>query len=746
MKQPGQNQNSANTLARQSNQNTGYAVLRFNVINSIKSCFGIGFSVLLMMQLCCANAMSQPLTSSIEKAFNALEVYDYFEARKLFSKSLKKKPVLASYGLADILQRGDNPFLNLDSAYNLANFSLLNVPAAKTSERKLMLVYKVDSNSINNLITTITNKAFLQAKKSYNINQLNNFIGHYYSSHLVVPAILIRDSLAFDLTLDAGTSKDFRQYMDEYPNSKLRGQAMDRMHLAQYQESVTDGDTDSYKNFIATFPLNPYLNDAYANIYKLSVTDENDVAQLEKFIAENPKNPYIREAWLKIYELFFAVHFGHDAILSFKKKYPDYPNQEKLDFEYLLATTDFLPVLVKNKWGFINPLGEEMIEAKYESVELFSEGLAIIEQNEKVGYVAKNGLEIVTPLYDDAEDFHNGLAVVFKDDKCGVINRTGKLVIPIIYDEISDFDNGLAAASKGAGYGYISSEGIPVIKFVFDEAGSFVEGFAICEKNGLLGIIDTLGNTVVDFKYESLENFYQGVARFGLDKNVGLISDNGVVIADAVYDEIGVFSFNRAIAIKSRKVGYLGVDGSLVIPLKYQSGINSLLKGTFIDGVAVVKLNGRYGVIDTAGRSVLKPYFEDVGLVSDTLIPVKKRGKWGVYNYASRKNLTGYIYDAVKAIHTDRFIAKYKGGWTVTDFNGDRIIPAEYDFIEKISNDYYLVESGNNKGLANSNGKIIIMDAFQNIDIVMDKYVMLTKSNSLRWYDLESNDFIEVEE
>ena len=53
----------------------------------------------------------------IEKAFQKLSIYNYFEAKVLFEKTLKKQPVPSNYGLAIIYSRTDNPFHNLDSAY-----------------------------------------------------------------------------------------------------------------------------------------------------------------------------------------------------------------------------------------------------------------------------------------------------------------------------------------------------------------------------------------------------------------------------------------------------------------------------------------------------------------------------------------------------------------------------------------------------------------------------------------------------
>ena len=53
----------------------------------------------------------------IERAFYAMEEFNYFKAKGLFEKSYKRNPSPASFGLATIFYRTDNPFHSLDSAY-----------------------------------------------------------------------------------------------------------------------------------------------------------------------------------------------------------------------------------------------------------------------------------------------------------------------------------------------------------------------------------------------------------------------------------------------------------------------------------------------------------------------------------------------------------------------------------------------------------------------------------------------------
>ncbi len=60
----------------------------------------------------------------------------------------------------------------------------------------------------------------------------------------------------------------------------------------------------------------------------------------------------------------------------------------------------------------------------------FSEGLAVIVNKEgKFGFVDETGKMIINPQFDTANSFSEGLAVVKQNDKFGFIDKTGKIVI-----------------------------------------------------------------------------------------------------------------------------------------------------------------------------------------------------------------------------------------------------------------------------------------------------------------------------
>ena len=87
----------------------------------------------------------------ITTAYNALNVYNYFAAKKIFEKSIQKKPTEASYGLSIIYSRNDNPFSNIDSAYKYI-IKTLNCFNKENNKKKLILLkFNLSQQNIDSL-------------------------------------------------------------------------------------------------------------------------------------------------------------------------------------------------------------------------------------------------------------------------------------------------------------------------------------------------------------------------------------------------------------------------------------------------------------------------------------------------------------------------------------------------------------------------------------------------------------------
>src|SRR5450756_2539798 len=93
-----------------------------------------------------------------------------------------------------------------------------------------------------------------------------------------------------------------------------------------------------------------------------------------------------------------------------------------------------IPYRKGDKWGFCNRDRKMVIPTFYDSVYLFSEGLAPVHLNSKCSYIDTTGNMVIPAVYDDGGSFIEGLAFVVLDGKCGFVDTKGNMVIPAVYD------------------------------------------------------------------------------------------------------------------------------------------------------------------------------------------------------------------------------------------------------------------------------------------------------------------------
>lgn len=53
----------------------------------------------------------------------------------------------------------------------------------------------------------------------------------------------------------------------------------------------------------------------------------------------------------------------------------------------------------------------------------------------------------------------------------------------------------------------------------------------------------------------------------------------------------------------------------MVIPMNFIAGPETILKSTFDAGLAIIRSNAGYGIIDTSGKRMVPPQFEDIGTI-----------------------------------------------------------------------------------------------------------------------------------
>ena len=702
----------------------------------------LGFALITSMALGFGLADSK-IPGRLKNAFAALEVFNYFEAKELFEKSIDKHPVGAGYGLSIIYARNDNPFFQIDSARQYIYLADSLWPSLSAKTREDYTEIPLDSVLIQKQKQSVDSIAYFMTEELAALESWNQYIERHRTPEFLYRAIGERNALAFAQAFDAGTSEAMMVFINTYPRSMEYEDAVDIYNELIYDEITAGGGINEYLTYLEQYPEGAYRREAENEIFVLFTKDDTPEVYLQ-YINSFPEGPFLERAWRRIYTKEIGDQSAR-AIANFSLQYPEYPFMADLMKNFDLATTRFYPISRNALWGHIDENGLERISPQFDWNEPFSEGLALVSKNDKIAFIDKTGKAITDYIFDEAFSFHHGFATVEIDGLYGLVDRMGQFTIPAKYDECGEMSEGFVYAAKGEKYGYLNARGEIIVDFKYNNASDFSNGLAVVEKDSLSGYIDTTGQVVIDFVYDWAEPFRGDYpARMRKNGKFGLINRQGEVLVEPVYSAIGDFSDGYFLAARENTYGFINLRGEEVIPFEFNFGQTALSESRFIGGNAKVfqkiKKDVWTAVIDTAGKKVVPAIFEDLGIFSNRLMPVKKKGKWG---YADGKlNLViPYLYDEAGSFQDTVARVSKNGLFGLIDTLGKPVIPLQ--FTELVLLDSILLVKDTAYGVINLKGAELVPMQFESAK-VLDEYVIhfIDFFGKASYYDYRRQKFI----
>ena len=383
-----------------------------------------------------------------------------------------------------------------------------------------------------------------------------------------------------------------------------------------------------------------------------------NVAQKSAKVTPTPKNNELKWTWCIKPDKYSDLYF--------------------IDNDLIAVTEDY------KKYVIVNTNGEIVNTSEYSSVENFSNGFALVKDNENTFFINKKGENVFDKVFDDAYSFKDGLAAVKKGGLWGYIDKSGNMVIKYQFDQVKNFNESLAAVDKNSKWGLIDNLGDTIIGFKYDCINDFREGFAAVEKDGKWGFVSKSGEIVVDFQYDAVKNFSEGFAAVMQNNKWGFIDKRGKINVPLKYDDVGNFSEDRAsVKLSNRnddsdEWAYIDSNDNIVIDFyPYDAtGDQMFCVGEFKKGLAFVSKD-ILSIIDNKGNNIF--------LGSDSEFFLSS------LNYNSE-------YDAIPAyVYNDDMTIKKYG---LVGLAGNQRLEPVFDYVSEIYGDYVVVESivgGENK-------------------------------------------------
>ena len=130
----------------------------------------------------------------------------------------------------------------------------------------------------------------------------------------------------------------------------------------------------------------------------------------------------------------------------------------------------------------------------------------------------------------------------------------------------------------------------------------------------------------------------------------------------------------------SGKLNYVNVQSNMTIPVVriYER------EAGYSEGLAAVRLNGKWGYIDEQRNMVIPCRFEYVYDFSEGLARVKLNGKWGYVNKQGNTEIS-FRYDFAYDFSEGLAAVKLNDKYGYIDRQGDTVIPCRYNYVNDFS-------------------------------------------------------------
>ncbi len=296
------------------------------------------------------------------------------------------------------------------------------------------------------------------------------------------------------------------------------------------------------------------------------------------------------------------------------------------------------PVLVDNKWGFIDKTGSFVIEPKYVAwvedygaLPAFSEGLTpfVDQSNERIGYLNLRGEVVIPPKFYSARPFKESVAFVGGQNDYVLIDTTGKVIAAnfvAINGYYSNFSNNRAVVQKQFQMGYIDKSGRFVVPAEFDQAKDFAEGFAAVNKDGKWGFINSSGQLTVPFNFNKEPKSFSDYRAFvqGTNNKWGIIDTLGKIIVAPQYHQVWPFSGGVAVVSTmderwNETFHFIDVNGKIIKTHARATNMSETItfSSGFVDGLAIGSKANKKGFVDKNGRVVVDFQYRDLHPLQD---------------------------------------------------------------------------------------------------------------------------------
>lgn len=316
----------------------------------------------------------------------------------------------------------------------------------------------------------------------------------------------------------------------------------------------------------------------------------------------------------------------YERLSSFQVRYLDYEGCVETCLAAFSAGCFTEPV---ERLYFETAYRFEVVSSAFEEAGSFYNSRACVVDEGGVFYV-NSDMDAVLGPYAGGDAVLSDVVAANTEEGWAFLTRSGQSYMrsETVYEQLWSLSEGRALVRRGGSYYYVDDAFREVLG-PYQDGTSFYNGVAAVKQEGAWQLIDLSGNVLLGGLTDVVINearlcSNKGVIFASTGRGYDMYATNGQLIRECGFEEAQTFYADTMAAVKlNGKWGFVDTSGQLVLEAVYEDA------RSFGSGVAAVKQGDAWGFILASGREVIAPRFQDAKAFSaDGIAPVMLEGKW----------------------------------------------------------------------------------------------------------------------
>ncbi len=672
------------------------------------------------------------------KAWSRIQAGKWESAHRLLQKSLLKDSanLEATYVLTHWFFTPANPDFHIDSAYRYINKSIRNYDTLTSRDKEKVHKFPIDSLILHNLLAKIDSAGFERAKEKNTEASYLQFIQSFKTAVQLPNAIELRDEVSFLGALKVNTYQSFWDYLLRYPQSHRAKEAIERYEKLLFEEKTKSKRLASFKSFLKEYPASPYAAEAQAQVFEIC-TASGEPSDFIKYLKEYPSNHYEKF----VNDLLFHVYKEREEAIPASILSDSLKMVKELDSRF------WIPFLKNNVFGFMDQTGAEVLSPQFNDVRDDYKCGAVMDDILSLpdGYFSRTGKKIANHT-STINSIGSGFLTHNENNCLQLIHKSGRVIVSDCFEEYKLIDDNFIAARRNGYYTVYTLTGRSLPLSGLTQVTD-AEGVVLLTRNNKVTI-----NTI---------------------KQLAALADGNAFDDELVFDEVIAIDKNLLLVRNSGMEGILDNNLTYVVPL----GRHTLTKTPF--GL-IEKQNGRSSIHELSAELENKTFssisyyrnwlvLKDANQIQLFDIPSKKMIETNADSVWFERSLTFIRKDKFYKVYitpthsidlqqdskinfiasrdsVQFFYTENKKKRTVFNLDkGDQVFVTEFELVESLGKDYFIVSKGALKGVLARNGKKVVPVEMEAIVLTDKKHLSLLKNRKFGLYDLQSRKYFKPE-